>query len=195
MGQPRRRTIGQTRRGSKPVPGWMFLLFGLGLGVVIVLLTQLVLSRAGHGDGLAGLFKGSPNVTSVQAKPEQLTKTTPKPRFDFYTILLKDETVLPEQDTGKRKGTADVKQEDGVVYVLQAASFARFGDADQLKARLALNGLVAHIQKVSIEGKGDFHRVRLGPFDNLGQLDAANQKLKQLGIKGLSLKVTKATGT
>jgi len=195
MTQARRRAKGPTRRRSKPLPGWMLLLFGLGLGIIIVLLTQLILSRADHGDGLAGLFTSSPNSTPAQAKPEQQAKTTPKPRFDFYTILLKDETVLPDRDIGKRGKPVGAKPEAGVNYVLQAASYARFDDADQLKARLALNGLVAHIQKVSIEGRGDFHRVRLGPFADIGELDTANHKLKQLGIKGLPLKVGKGAGT
>ena len=80
-------------------------------------------------------------------------------------------------------------------YVLQAGSFNNFQDADQLKAKLAMNGLVAQIQKIIIEGKGEYYRVRLGPFENLEALEAAEQQLKRLGIaKPLAFKTKKDAG-
>ncbi len=76
--------------------------------------------------------------------------------------------------------------------MLQAASFASFEEADRLKARLALSGFEAQIEKVSIEGKGDYFRVRLGPYRNMQELDTASQKLAQQGIKTIRLKIRKA---
>ena len=70
-------------------------------------------------------------------------------------------------------------------------SCAGFEEADQLKAKLALSGLVAQIQKISIEGKGEYHRVRLGPYGNIDQLDATAQQLLKMGIKAIRLKVKK----
>ena len=61
--------------------------------------------------------------------------------------------------------------------------------ADQLKAKLALQGMQAQIQKVVIEGKGEYHRVRLGPYRRLEDLDAVNQRLRKQGIKALRLKL------
>jgi cell division protein FtsN len=60
-----------------------------------------------------------------------------------------------------------------------------------MKARLALAGLVAHIQKIIIEGKGEYHRVRLGPYGNIDQLDATAAQLQKMGIKAIRLKVRK----
>ena len=57
-----------------------------------------------------------------------------------------------------------------------------------------LNGLDTHIEKISIEGKGQYFRVRLGPYARLDDLDAANQKLAQHGIKAMRLRVKKAPG-
>jgi len=100
---------------------------------------------------------------------------------------------LPERRA--RAKPVKTKPEEGVSYILQAASFAGFEEADHLKAKLALAGLVAQIQKVSIEGRGDYYRVRLGPFDKLENLDATEQQLKQFGIaKPLALKVKSAPG-
>jgi len=81
-----------------------------------------------------------------------------------------------------------------VRYALQAASLANFNDADQLKAKLALAGLEARIEKVTIEGRGDFYRVRLGPYAKLEDLEAATKQLDQLGIKALRLKLKKTPG-
>lgn len=180
----RRRAPGTAR---KRMPGWLLLLFGLALGVSAVLITQLVLKRAGAGDGIAGLFNSRPSTAPAPAKkpPEP---PAPKPKFDFYTVLPETETVLPRQ-----KGATPAKPEEGVSYVLQAGSFASFHDADQLKARLALTGLVAHIQKVTIEGRGEYHRVRLGPYERLQELDDADQQLRKLGMQPIRLKVKKGS--
>jgi hypothetical protein len=54
---------------------------------------------------------------------------------------------------------------------------------------------VAHIQKVRIEGKGDYFRVRLGPYDKIEKLDSVEQQLKQPGLgKPLAIKVRKSAG-
>jgi cell division protein FtsN len=111
------------------------------------------------------------------------------PKYDFYTILPEIETVLPDKETSAARKPGGAATPANVSYVLQAASFARFEDADHLKAKLTLNGLVAHIQKIVIEGKGEYHRVRLGPYSNLDELDAADQRLRALGIRGLRLKL------
>jgi cell division protein FtsN len=170
------------------------LLLGLGIGGAAVVLVQLVLQRDSIRGGLAGLFTRSPAEKPATKKEPEAPRTA-KPKFDFYTILPETETVLPERSDKPRiaKTAKTEKPEEGVNYILQAGSFVNYQDADQLKARLALAGLVAHIQKVTIEGKGEFHRVRLGPYDKFSELDAAAARLEQQGIKKpLRLKVRKA---
>jgi len=192
----RRRSAGSSR--SKGVPRWLLLMLGLGIGVAAVLLAQMLKER---GVGLSSVTRvfssGEPKPGDKGAKKEAEPRPA-KPRFDFYTILPETETVLPEKTPAKPKpGTKTetakaAPAEAGVNYVLQAASFATFKEADQLKAKLALSGLGAQIQKVTIEDQGDRYRVRLGPFDKIEQLDAATQQLQQFGMKPLRLKVKKA---
>jgi len=177
---------------SKSVPRWLMLLLGLGIGIAGVYLYQMLRDR---GVGLGSVTKvfssGEKKTENKTAKKEDETGPT-KPKFDFYTILPETETILPEKSPSKRKSqTEAARAEPGVSYVLQAASFATFAEADQLKAKLALSGLLAHIQKVSIEGQGDRFRVRLGPFSRLAELDSAAQQLGKLGLKPLRLKVKK----
>ena len=199
MARVRKSRSGQRRQKSQQTPGWLLLLFGLGIGIAAMLLVQFVTQRTDSRDGLAGLFSRSVKTTDAAsanvARKEKLAKAgkTTKPKFDFYTILPEVETVLPDKDAGKGKASGPPKPEKGISYVLQAASFANYEDADQLKAKLALNGLVAHIQKVSIEGKGTYHRVRVGPYGRLDELDTVNRQLRQMNIKALRLKVKKGT--
>ena len=49
----------------------------------------------------------------------------------------------------------------------------------------------SQIQKVTIEGRGDFYRVRLGPYDSYDKMVSADQKLYAQGHKTLRLKMSK----
>jgi cell division protein FtsN len=188
MAQARKRAAGggTRRKGNR---NWLLLLLGLGIGVAAVFLGQLLTERNLHRT-VTGWFESKPAPT----KDAQRGADKPKAKFDFYTILPETETVLPERGKKEPKPAKPEKPEEDVSYVLQAGSFNNFDDADQLKARLALQGLTASIKKVTIEGKGDYHRVRLGPYDKLETLDAATQQLNKMGIKAMRLKVVKKAG-
>jgi cell division protein FtsN len=180
------RSRGNRRGTGKRLPRWAVLLLGLALGVASVLLTQLVISRAGSSDGIAGLLAKARRVEPPAPKrPEPIAA---KPKLDFYTVLPEVETVLPDRGT-RTKPTKLERVETGERYVLQAGSFVNFEDADQLKAKLALQGLPSQIQKITIEGKGEYHRVRLGPYEKLEEFNAANQQLAKLGLKPIRLRV------
>ena len=189
----RRRSAGSR---SKGVPRWLMLLLGLGIGIAGVYLYQMLRERGVNLSSVTKVFTSSEKKTDDKKKDAE-TKPA-KPKFDFYTILPETETVLPEKTPAKTKAkpearpeTAKVAPEPGVSYMLQAASFATFSEADQLKARLTLSGLATQIQKVSIEGRGDYYRVRLGPFSKIEELDSATQQLQQIGLKPIRLKVKK----
>jgi cell division protein FtsN len=174
--------------------GWMLVLLGIGIGVATVLLWQLVTRQADAKGGLANLWARlthpAERRTEPASKPAADASKGTKPKYDFYIILQEGETLVSERDLAKGKPTAKTaKAEEGVSYFLQAGSFARFEDADQLKARLALTGLVAQIQKVTLEGRGTYHRVRLGPYAKLEDMEQANRQLRDLGIKALASKV------
>lgn len=186
MAQARRRSS----RSRFRKPGWLMLLVGIGIGVTGVMLWQMYSHRGDGRSGLGNLFSSfhrTANKTVAQKEP--VPAKPPKPKFDFYTILPETETVLPDRPA--RSKPVKSKPEAGVTYILQAGSFADFDEADQLKAKLALAGLVAQIQKITIEGKGEYQRVRLGPYERLDQLDAAAQQLQKMGIRTIRLKVKK----
>jgi len=177
---------------SKRSRGILWLIAGLLLGGVLMWGAQRYYYRDSKPfTGFANLFSSSKkSADSEKQIPE--AKRPPKPKLDFYTIL-PGETILPEPKSGGKTAKAE-PPESGVNYVLQAGSFGNHEDADRLKARLALSGLEAHIEKVVIEEKGAYFRVRLGPYSSVEALDSTSAKLAQLGIKALRLKVKKTTG-
>jgi cell division protein FtsN len=193
MAKRRRKTVRRKRTFSLKLgslPTWSLLALGLAVGIALTVLLQLLAQRThAPGSGLNALFSSAEKPRRAAEKAPAAEAPAKVPKYDFYTILPEIETVLPEKETSTAGKAARGATPADVSYVLQAASFARFEDADRLKAKLTLNGLEAHIQKVAIEGKGEYHRVRLGPYSNLGELDAADQRLRALGIRGLRLKV------
>ena len=109
-----------------------------------------------------------------------------KPRFDFYTILPGSETPVSEQEikqAAKQEGAA----KDG--YFLQVGSFQAAAEADNMKARLALLGLEAIIQTADIPDKGIWHRVRIGPFANIEDMNRSRDLLTQNDISSSLVKV------
>ena len=83
-----------------------------------------------------------------------------------------------EPDPASAPGTA---REAGGHYIVQVASFRNVRDADGLKARLTLMGFEPVVQGVVISGDEKRYRVRLGPYPDLGSLEAARLQLRESG--------------
>jgi cell division protein FtsN len=83
--------------------------------------------------------------------------------------------------------TAVPQPSAGSGYLLQVGAFPNPADAETMKAKLAMQGFVANVQSVSINGQ-TFHRVRLGPFPSASALEATKQRLSSAGISSIALK-------
>ena len=186
------------RRKRQPRPGWLWLLAGLAIGLFVAFLIYLQQRQESpEAAQPAPAPKGQTlNVPQTAREARDVRKTAPsplppppKPRFDFYTILPEAEVVVPEQEiTGKpREGVRQVEAPG--TYLLQAGSFRTLQQADQLKARLALLGLQASIQTVTINNRETWHRVRVGPFDDLDTLNTARVRLKENQLDAILLKI------
>ncbi|TAN08883.1 MAG: SPOR domain-containing protein [Rhodanobacteraceae bacterium] len=126
-------------------------------------------------------------------------------QFDFYKVLPEKEVVIPnaelsamakaEQDQGAAANNASPAATTGPAagataeggYVLQVGAFPKAGDADAMKARLALQGFAAHVQAVTLDGQV-WNRVRIGPFASATELQAVQKQLSAAGIHGVPLK-------
>ena len=133
-------------------------------------------------------------VLAAERKPrESAEKPIPslsKPRFDFYNLLPEMEVIVPEQEIKGTPTRGGVKQvERPGTYLLQAGSFRSQRQADQLRAKLALLGLETSLQTVSINSKQAWHRVRVGPFNNLKDLNEARSLLKNNGVDAILIRL------
>ena len=148
--------------------------------------------RAPHGSTIK---KTSP-ATRHEAKAEAAIK----PKFDFYTLLPKLEVVVPKLDQTKVK--KPIKEGAAVThnqrppssiktpgaYMLQVGSFRTHYQAERMKASLALLGIRADIDQVKVK-QAIWHRVQIGPFENLAELNALRDTLYEHRINSLVLKM------
>jgi cell division protein FtsN len=111
-----------------------------------------------------------------------------KTRFDFYNILPGSESAVSKEEESKLKESAQepVVQKS---YYLQVGAFQTSEEADNMKAKLALQGFEALVQTASIADKGVMHRVRVGPLKDLEQINKTKNDLLKNGFKADLIKV------
>lgn len=167
------------------------LLLGLGIALAVAWYINKMptpfLNRSGPAK--AETSKGAP--PGIAKSDDKGGRPDSKPRFDFYKILPGSEEPVTEQqfkDAQQKPPAAQVKE----AFFLQAGAFQNAPDADNLKARLALLGMEATIQTTAVPDKGMWHRVRIGPYTAIDDLDRARDALKQNGIETTLIKVREA---
>ena len=72
-------------------------------------------------------------------------------------------------------------------YILQAGAFGASGDAETVKAKIAMLGLNARVESAQIGGKTVF-RVRMGPYGSASELAEAKSKLAGGGLPAMAVK-------
>jgi cell division protein FtsN len=77
---------------------------------------------------------------------------------------------------------------DNTRYLLQAGAFQASGQAEELKAKIALLGLGARVESARISGK-TVYRVRMGPYGTASDLSEAKRKLSAGGLPAMAIKV------
>jgi cell division protein FtsN len=147
---------------------------GLALGLVVAVLVHLY----HQGKTPDGARDQDPLPARPAAQePEPIDDS--ELEFDFYTILTEKEELVPEEKAASsgRPAAAGVSKTPGTYY-LQAGSFQNHADADRRKATLALLGVTASIQRVTIKENQTWYRVRVGPVDNLDEVNRLRSRLE-----------------
>jgi cell division protein FtsN len=70
---------------------------------------------------------------------------------------------------------------------LQAGAFGASGDAETVKAKIAMLGLNARVESAQISGK-TVYRVRMGPYGSASELADAKAKLSGGGLPAMAVK-------
>jgi len=105
------------------------------------------------GNLIARLDKGPTRVEEQVAAPDQVA--TPSPP-----------TAPPAPAATTKPGT----------YFLQAGAFRAADDAEAMRARVLMLGLSARVEAANINGT-TLHRVRVGPFNGLDEMNKARSRL------------------
>jgi cell division protein FtsN len=129
-----------------------------------------------------------PSQSRIEPAPEIVPATHPATRFDFYEILPKFEVVIPEAESEARIDRTAPAVEEPDSYVLQAGSFRESTDAERMQEILEVLGIQSSIQKVTID-TDDFHRVRIGPTNDLDELNEVRRQLWNAQIDSLLIKI------
>ena len=180
-------------REKRPLPGFVWLLAGLSIGLFIALLVYLDKQpdvTANFGAAVKKeLEKIKQHSSPASTESDRETDKPSEPKFNFYTILPELEVLIPESETQPPKSRpANGNTEDNKKYVLQAGSFKNKSDAEKLKASLALLGFEAHIQGVTVNSV-PWHRVRIGPYSQSNDLYDKIDQLHQNGIKAMPMEL------
>lgn len=187
-------------KGSPFLSGFLVgLTLGIGVSVAVAIFVK------GGESPFVDRETNAPRVETVvpdqeaPAKPEAAdpqASAVAKPRFDFYRILPGSESPVTEQEIrqsqeagrsgAQQQATPDVIKEN---YFLQVGAFQTEGEADNMKAKLALLGLEAVVQTANVPDKGVWHRVRVGPFTEIDQIGKARAELTRNGFNADLIKI------
>ena len=143
-----------------------------------------------------------PEETTEIVKPEKADKVDKTDKADKPKPAKPDEAAKPAKEdkadkVDKSKDDAERAKAEAALldkplvpekFYLQAGAFEDPSEADNLKARLALMGVEASVQKVDVPEKGTMHRVRVGPY--MGQ-EAMSKAREQLTASGIGTAVVK----
>jgi len=193
----RRRRRRSTHRN--PPPPWVWAVTGLTVGLLVAFLVFLQMrpkqAETAAPQALAVPAEEDTRVAIPEPEPRPEPERTavappPKPRFDFYNLLPEMEVIVPDEDIQGEPMQAGVKQvEQPGTYLLQAGSFRSRKQADQLRARLGLLGLETSVQTVNVDNSQTWHRVRVGPFSNLQDLNDARALLRKNGVDAILIRL------
>ena len=160
------------RSGSSVMAGVL-----IGLAIAAVLAVGVALWVTGNNP-----FKSAAPAPAAATAPITPATPEPAPSFDFYKVLPGD---APAELPAAPAPAAAAER-----YYLQAGAFQNPADADNLKAQLALLGVEAVIQTSDVPDKGIFHRVRIGPFGTMSDVERTRGLLAQNNLPTTLVKET-----
>ncbi len=190
------------RKSSKKqteYPGWVWGIFGLAVGLSVAAAVWVSDRRPAapqpvapqpaslqsalddNGENLARAGSGSDVGSEGEAEPAER-------RFEFYDKLATMEVIVPEEDYEFEPDTEPQAVVNPGTYVLQVGSFTTEADAERRRAELGLQGIQSNIQRVTIDDR-TYHRVRIGPTNDLDELNMLRSRLRAARIDVLRIRL------
>ena len=172
-------------------PGWLWGIFGLAVGLSVAAAVWFSDRRPAapapetpRPASLESALDDNGETRQAAAVPEQREER----RFEFYEMLPSMEVIIPEEEYEVQADTQPQAVVEPGTYVLQAGSFITLDDAERRRAELGLQGIQSHIQRVTINDR-TWHRVRIGPTDDLDELNMLRSRLRAAQIDVLRIRL------
>ena len=127
-------------------------------------------------------LEGKPVPAVVRQTPSAVAVDSPAASQPVTTSTAATDATTPAATPG-----ASAASTDNTRYLLQAGAFQASGDAEAVKAKIALLGLNARVESAQIRDK-TVYRVRMGPYGTAGELAEAKQKLDGTGLQAMAIK-------
>jgi cell division protein FtsN len=183
-----------TMSNKQALPGYLWLLAGLAIGLFIAFLVYLDKQPKEKISFTEAVTQELDKVKNQRNKASVHPASTNKkePEFSFYTILPELEVLISDAEISldkkaiKTNSAASNTTAAQIQYVLQAGSFRNYNDANTLKASLAFLGVESSIQSVNIKNES-WHRVRIGPFRDTKNLHGTRDTLQKNNIKTMTV--------
>lgn len=176
----------RVRGGGGGFSGWTGLAIGLALGLAVAAGVWRLKARPPADAVVAPAKKPAPQSARDEAPDQERPGTGSD--YTFYDRLKNFEVVIPEKEKDVHRDLKPAPETRPGTYVLQAGSYRNFADADQVRARLALQGVESKVQKVTVDND-TWHRVRIGPITNLEELNKIRTRLRQADVDALVIRV------
>jgi cell division protein FtsN len=183
--KPRRKKP-MTAPGRAGMPVWLVFVCGLGLGLAIAAVVYLKDHKLDAPQSNAG--RPAKRKLRNTETPDLADTEEPPKVYDFYDQLPKFEVVVPEKEKDVHPDIRYVPETRRGTYVLQAGSYKEYADADRVRAKLALQGMEAKVQKVSVD-RDSWYRIRIGPIAKLDDLNRMRQVLRKADVDVLVIRV------
>ncbi|MGI9222561.1 MAG: SPOR domain-containing protein [Woeseiaceae bacterium] len=193
----RKKRRGKRRSSAKKqqsYPGWLWMLFGLAIGLSVAFAIYVKDNKPIRPQPAAvpsAVDKNGEVAMPASATPDPEPASEKEQRFTFYDLLPAAEFVVPEKapTTTEETNTQPEAVVEPGVYVLQAGSFSTNADADRRRAELALQGIESNIQRVTVNDR-EYHRVVIGPTDDLDELNLLRSRLRAAKIDVLRIRLS-----
>lgn len=180
-------------RSTQSYPGWMWMIFGLAIGLSVAF--AVYVKDRGPTPQAASPRAAAPSAIDSNGETAIPPSATVEPvvkkekRFTFYDVLPAFEFVVPDRAPEIEADNQPQAVLEPGVYVLQAGSFSTNEDADRRRAELGLQGIESHIQRVKVNDR-NYHRVYIGPTDDLDELNMLRSRLRAAKIDVLRIRLS-----
>lgn len=125
-------------------------------------------------------------VTSTTSTTPR-TEPLPRPVSEDGTAERSANPTTPA-DSAPTTNPKTVAASEDTRYLLQAGAFQASGQAEELKAKIAMLGVGARVEAAQIKGQ-TVYRVRMGPYGTASDLAEAKRKLSSGGLTAMAIKV------